>query len=64
MDVFRTEYRALTAEEKARIAAIKERAAALHKDLYLPLDRNDSDMETARTRLQECVMWATKAITG
>lgn len=62
---FRPQYRELTEDEKARIGGIKDEAKYLH-DLLLemPEGTDQRQMALARTKLEECVMWATKAITG
>jgi hypothetical protein len=61
MNVFRNEYRPLTEQEKAHIAAIKTTAEILYSSLHSGEARH---MALAKTKLEECVMWATKAITG
>lgn len=57
-DTFRQIYRPLSAAESKRILDIKAKAAELH-DL---LGEASREFALARTKLEECVMWATKAI--
>lgn len=74
MDPFRKQYRELSQEEKARVDAIKEKAGELHALLDHEFPRSSAgitmpglgarEMALARTKLEECVMWATKAVTG
>lgn len=61
MNVFRKEYRPLTEQEKSHVAAIKISAEVLYNSLHSGEARH---MALAKTKLEECVMWATKAITG
>lgn len=64
-NVFRSTYRALTEQEKVHIAAIKTSAEVMYNQL---VDNaalaNHRCMAIAKTKLEESVMWATKAITG
>ena len=67
-NVFRSTYRKLTDDEIARVCEIKLKAEMLYELLALPGTRETSakgmrEMALARTKLEECVMWATKAIT-
>lgn len=63
MDTFRRQYRPLSDMEKADMDEIKSEAQVL-------LDRIKGDVPDERcralaiTKLEECVMWATKGITG
>jgi hypothetical protein len=64
-NVFRKEYRALTEREKEHIDAIKRVAQALHDRLHtVGGTAGFREMAIARTKLEESVMWAVKAITG
>lgn len=59
-NVFRKQYRALTEMEKNHVDAVKVAAEILH---HL-LDRGDPRcVAIAKTKLEECVMWATKGLT-
>lgn len=61
-NVFRKQYLALTENEKFMVDRIKNKA----HDLYVAIDNIGTSRETslAKTKLEESVMWATKAITG
>lgn len=60
-DVFRREYRELNTEQRFLMGAAKDAAEELHRVLLLlPMTREQS---LAITKLEECVMWATKAAT-
>ena len=63
---FRPVYRQLQAEESDAVASIKDKAAdmwdALNAASTLP-NINARCLALARTKLEEAVMWATKAIT-
>ena len=62
-DIFRTQYRELKPNEKLRIQNIKEKAAALHEELKtIEKSEQERELAIARTKLEECVMWATKAV--
>jgi len=72
-DTFREKYCELTNTDKQDIAFIKTQAGLLHKKLnedHLANGAVDGDsvrprcMAIARTKLEECVMWAVKGITG
>lgn len=64
-DPFRSQYRQLTDAEKEAIDTIKNRAKDLHAALVTQLDGQDPrGMAIARTKLEECVFWAVKAITA
>ena len=68
---FRKEYRKLFPSEAARVEAIKTKAEELHELLQtfpreggiLVPDVGAREFALARTKLEECVMWATKACT-
>lgn len=58
--IFNNEYRELTEEEKANVQAVKEKA----DELYTLIENvTDPRMKAcAKTKLEECVMWAVKGI--
>lgn len=63
---FRPVYRQLHAEESDAVASIKDKAADLWDALNAASTLPNVDprcLATARTKLEECVMWATKAVT-
>lgn len=60
-EVFRPKYRELNREEQARCDRIKQKAVELAQEFY-PLDTREKSL--ALTRLEECVMWAIKGVTG
>ena len=60
MSVFRPQYRTLTPAEEQRVRDIKDLAEQLHA-LILTTNRESA---LARTKLEECVMWAVKGVTG
>jgi len=64
-DTFRSTYRQLTPYEAEHVAEIKLRAELLHQLLVTTDNKSPGmrEMALARTKLEECVMWATKAIT-
>jgi len=63
-NVFRSVYRKLSDDEVAHVAEIKLKAGMLYELLDSSAPRaDDRAMALARTKLEECVMWATKAIT-
>ena len=67
MDVFRKEYRELSAEEKEKIERVKTKGASLMLELQQDHSTMGADgryLALARTALEESVMWATKALTG
>lgn len=65
MSIFRTAYRALTADEADQVRAIKERAESLLEVMLGPQTViAPRELALARTKLEESVMWAVKAITG
>lgn len=59
--LFRPKYRELSQAEKDQVARIKQKAF----DLAIELNPTDSRAKSlAMTKLQECVFWATHAVTG
>ena len=60
-NVMRHQYRALTEDQKADMEAVKDAGLALHS----LLDQLGSSREfaLAKTKVEEAVMWAVKAIT-
>ena len=60
--VFRKEQRHLTAEERQQANEIKQLAEDLHDVIdMLPASRA---RDLAQVKLEECVMWAVKALSG
>lgn len=69
MDAFRKEYRPLSESEIAKLGSIKDKAQELSDLIWqTPVMTGPShkldQLNAAQARLEECVMWATKAITG
>lgn len=62
VDPFRKEYRELTNVEKAQVEEVKSNAFNLF--LHLQTGVDPRCMATARTKLEEAVMWAVKGITA
>lgn len=65
-DVFRKQYRTLTDIEKQRLAAVKDQAQVLY-DVFSDISLASGgtrELSLAKTKLEEAVMWATKAVTG
>lgn len=62
-DTFRSKYRQLSDEELANIADIKRDASLLKVSIDAALD-NCRARSIAHTKLEECVMWAVKGVTG
>jgi hypothetical protein len=62
MSTFRPEYRVLSEFEKDALRQIKAKAAELEA-LFAPLGVHGREGALALTKLEECVMWATKGIT-
>jgi hypothetical protein len=62
-DTFRKEYQPLSDEKKTWIALIKENAATLERNLKAS-SKQSRELSLALTKLEECVMWATKGITA
>ena len=66
-DVFRPEYRELSAEEKDQINGIKEKALELYNLFTVPATQDPTKgryIALAKTSLEESIMWATKALTS
>ena len=65
MSVFRRYYRKPTAVQEADADAIKFDAERLYNTFQLVADRSDPRaMAIAKTKLEEVVMWAVKAVTS
>lgn len=64
-NVFRKEYRELSPEEVAQVRNMKDKAAELYGLLVVEGESKADPraMAVARTKLEEAVMWATKALT-
>lgn len=61
--IFNQEYRQLTDEEKENVKIIKDEADALYNGIENTV--TDPRMKAcAKTKLEECVMWAVKGITS
>jgi hypothetical protein len=77
-DVFRKQYRELNPDEKVALSDIKGQAGMLYDMLdklnfsvpvgdatrSFTVNADPRSMALAKTKLEEAVMWATKAITG
>lgn len=64
-DIFRPIYRELGQSEKDHISILKDKAGELHDLLAIDGTQNGQrEMALARTKLEEAVMWAVKAITS
>lgn len=65
-NVFRKEYRELTENEKTDMLATKDLAGDLYRGLETIASHGADPrmVALAKTKLEECVMWAVKAITG
>lgn len=61
-DVFRKQYRALTEAEKFALEDLKCEAEVLYQKIKAVGTSRETSL--ALTKLEESVMWATKAITG
>lgn len=62
MDPFRSKYRDLSSEEKAKLALLKEK----YSELYQMMDEmgGSREMSLAKTKLEESCMWAVKHLTA
>lgn len=60
-NVMRHEYRVLTEEEKQQMKTIKDKGAYLLAEINTLSDSRE--VEIARTRVEEAIMWAVKHIT-
>ncbi len=55
----------LSEEQKAKVDLIKQKALDLLNAMREPLDHSDPRcMATAKTKLEEAVMWAVKGVTN
>jgi hypothetical protein len=61
-DVFRRQYRVLSETEKYMLDDMKANAEVLHQKIKAIGTSRETSL--ALTKLEESVMWATKAITG
>lgn len=65
-DIFQKEQKELSTHQKARVLRIKEPAEAL-RDFMCDCDgiteASSRELSLAQTKLEECVMWATKHYT-
>lgn len=64
-DIFRPQYRELSAEEKERLNSLKTKAFDLLVTFNVDQEMKGKDRETsvAITKLEEAVMWAVKGLT-
>lgn len=60
-NVMRHEYRVLTDDEKARMQAIKDKGLELHE--LIETIGVSRELSLAKTKCEECVMWAVKHLT-
>ena len=60
-NLFRHQYRQLNGNEKMQMQAIKDQALSLHVTITAIGDSRE--LSLAKTRLEECVMWAVKHVT-
>lgn len=61
-NVMRHQYRTLSTKEKEVMRDVKDMALAMH-DLLSSIGAS-RELSLAKTKLEECVMWAVKDITG
>lgn len=64
VNLFRSEYRELTPDEKALISEIKEHANRLITCFVSPRVTDPRMRSLAMTNLEQSVMWAVKGITS
>lgn len=65
MSVFQKQYRQLSEAEKEHVERIKTIAEHLYAELQPGVETlGPRELALARTKLEECVMWAVKGITG
>jgi hypothetical protein len=60
-NVMRHEYRTLTEQEKIRMKVIKDLGLSFHQ--HLDTIGTSRELSLAKTKIEEAVFWATKAIT-
>jgi hypothetical protein len=60
-DVFRQTYQDLTSDQKDDIMRVKNLARMMNE--FLDNLKPSREVSLAKTKLEECVMWATKSIT-
>lgn len=63
-DVMRQAYRVLSGDEKLRLSQMKLKAAELYDLINYCADGDQRSLALAKTKIEEAVMWATKAITA
>lgn len=61
-NVMRHQYRVLTDAEKGAMQKLKDDGLALHD--YITSLGTSRELSIAKTKLEECVMWATKHLTA
>ncbi len=61
-NVMRHEYKQLSEDEKLQIKQIKDAGLALW--IYLDAIGSSRELSTAKTKIEEAVMWATKHLTA
>lgn len=63
-DLFRKEYRELSDTEKSMMERIKVEAEALVTSFdFASTEASGREFALARTKLEECIMWAIKGLT-
>lgn len=60
-NVMRHEYRILSEEEKEFMRAVKDKGLSLYQQIDVM--GSSRELSLAKTKLEECVMWAVKHIT-
>lgn len=63
-DIMRQEYRQLSGDEQLRLKQMKVKAAELYDLIDYCTDGDQRSFSLAKTKIEEAVMWATKAITS